>query len=283
MSETASDIRDKLRPQAITSEVSGYIKSRGEELVHNLTDAARRNPMQAVAVGASVAYPLDAARPIHSSAGLDDGRRVSSLADRRRAGIWTQQASDAAGDLADEVRRRAHDLGDQVTQAASSAQDYVADTVEQMKGSATGTMEAVQDQMGSAAQRKRCGQLRPVPRLQREPTMHSNATAAMTDTLEIASVAGRRFGQQHHGQRGAGRTGLRGAAARERLVEAGSRAGRTVQETVEQNPLLTAGAGLLIGGLLASALPSFDLEDDLMGDTSERCGGAPMRPRTKRR
>src|ERR1700731_5387068 len=56
--ETASDIRQRISPDAIKAEVSDYIKSRGERLLNNATAAARRNPMQAVAIGASVAYPL---------------------------------------------------------------------------------------------------------------------------------------------------------------------------------------------------------------------------------
>ena len=56
--ETASDIRQRISPDAIKAEVSDYIKSRGERLMNDVTAAARRNPMQAVAVGASVAYPL---------------------------------------------------------------------------------------------------------------------------------------------------------------------------------------------------------------------------------
>ena len=58
VAETASDIRHRISPEAIKAEVSDYIKSRGEQLLNDVTSAARRNPMQAVAVGASVAYPL---------------------------------------------------------------------------------------------------------------------------------------------------------------------------------------------------------------------------------
>ena len=58
VAETASDIRHRISPDAIKAEVSDYIRSRGEQLVNDVTAAARRNPMQAVAVGASIAYPL---------------------------------------------------------------------------------------------------------------------------------------------------------------------------------------------------------------------------------
>src|SRR6202140_5774387 len=58
VAETVSDIRQRIKPEAIKAEVSDYIKSRGEKLLNDVTAAARRNRMQAVAVGASVAYPL---------------------------------------------------------------------------------------------------------------------------------------------------------------------------------------------------------------------------------
>ena len=58
VTDTATDIKNRLRPDAIKAEVSGYIKSRGEQLFQDFTDMARRNPMQAVAIGASVAYPV---------------------------------------------------------------------------------------------------------------------------------------------------------------------------------------------------------------------------------
>jgi len=58
VTDTAADIKNRLRPSTIKTEVSGYIRNRGEQWLHDLTDAARRNPMQAVAVGTTVAFPL---------------------------------------------------------------------------------------------------------------------------------------------------------------------------------------------------------------------------------
>src|SRR3981189_3909123 len=58
VAETASDIRQRISPDAIKAEVSGYIKSRGEQLLDDITAAARRNPMQALAIGTTAAHPL---------------------------------------------------------------------------------------------------------------------------------------------------------------------------------------------------------------------------------
>jgi Protein of unknown function (DUF3618). len=112
VAETAHDIRERISPAAIKAEVSQYIRSRGEQLLDDVTTAARKNPMQAVAVGASVAYPLlRIARAIPLPL-LMLGAGVF-LAGSKTGKAYTQKASDVAADLADQATRRAHDLGDQ--------------------------------------------------------------------------------------------------------------------------------------------------------------------------
>jgi hypothetical protein len=56
--------------------------------------------------------------------------------------------------------------------------------------------------------------------------------------------------------------------ARDKAADYSNRAGKTLLETIQENPLLVAGVGLLVGGLIASALPSSDLEDDLVGEAA---------------
>jgi hypothetical protein len=57
-------------------------------------------------------------------------------------------------------------------------------------------------------------------------------------------------------------------AIRDKASDISGRPGKTLFETIEQNPLLVAGVGLLLGGLIASALPRSEIEDDLVGETS---------------
>jgi hypothetical protein len=71
-------------------------------------------------------------------------------------------------------------------------------------------------------------------------------------------------------------TGTRAARSGQEFVDAtraqasrlGEQAAGTVRDTVQQNPLLVAGVGLLIGALIASALPKSDIEENLAGDAS---------------
>ena len=128
VSETASDLRQRISPEAIKAEVADYVRSRGERMIEDITAAARRNPMQAVAVGASIAYPLlRLARAIPLPV-LMVGAGVFFASSKAGQSV-TQKASDLASDLSDEVRRRSHDLSDQVSSSIDAAKDVASNTV----------------------------------------------------------------------------------------------------------------------------------------------------------
>jgi hypothetical protein len=277
VTETASDIRHRISPEAIKAEVSGYIKSRGEQLLNDVTSAARRNPMQAVVVGASVAYPLlRLARAIPLpvlmvGAGLFFARSETGQAP-------SQKASDVAADVSGEVARRLREMGDGVQETASAARtsaseqfdpvsSAVADGTNQVRGAADAAEVAVasnfqkiaddavsvgaiiserannlkDDGLGLAGSAAATGQ-----------DIASSATAAARSAIDTVADTGM----------DAART------IRNKASDASDRAGKTIFQTIEQNPLLVAGVGLLVGGLIASALPRFEFEDDLVGDAS---------------
>jgi hypothetical protein len=278
VSETASDIRQRLSPESIKAEVSDYVRSRGERLVEDVTAAARRNPMQAVAVGASVAYPLlRLARAIPMPV-LLVGAGLFFAGSKTGQGA-VQKASDMASDLTDEVRRRGHDLSDQVGSTIASARDAATDAVDRAgemmstgadrlrasAGSASATLDtqagAVRDTTASVADavaskgRDLKGGVVDLAGTASErikgiaADSASAAQSAMTSTREVALDTAN--------------------ALRSKAAAASDRAGKTVFETFEQNPLLVAGVGLLLGGLIASALPRSELEDNLVGEASE--------------
>ena len=277
VAETANDIRHRISPDAIKAEVSDYIRSRGEQLVSDVTSAARRNPMQAVAVGASIAYPLlKIARAIPFpvlmvGAGL-------FLAGSKTGQAATQKASDAAADLSEKMLRRAHDLSDQVQESASSAKNYVSEQYDrissaaaggssQVKGatnaagaSITSSSEKIRDSAVSAGK-----SLSDRADILKEDGLHmvSSTAATVQDLASGATTAVR------SAARLVTDTGIDAARAiRATASDASDRAGKTIFQTIEQNPLLVAGVGLLVGGFIASALPRSDFEDELVGDTS---------------
>jgi hypothetical protein len=281
VTDTATEIRDRLRPDAIKAEVSGYIKSRGEQFINDITDSARRNPIQAVAVGASVAYPLlRMARAIPMpilmiGAGL-------FFAGSKRGRDLTQTASDMAGDLADETRRRAHDIGDQVSRSASGAKDYATDALNHAGDALAEGTERVRRAGAEATGITRDDVNSTVDGLRETANAAGATVARRVGELKdrTAGLANSAAGKVQEAGAGAAATLRQVAAdtsqagqeflstARTRASEAGERTTRTMRETIEQNPILVAGVGLLIGGLIASALPKLDAENALLGDAS---------------
>ncbi len=278
VSDTASDRRQRLSPESIKAEVSDYVRSRGERLVEDVTAAARRNPMQAVAVGASIAYPLlRLARAIPMPV-LLIGAGLFFTGSKTGQGAM-QKASDMASDLTDEARQRGHDLSDQVGSSVASARDAATDAVDR-----------IGEMMSAGADRLRSSVDSAGAALNAQTDTVRGGTASLADAasakgrdlkgnvVDLADAAGERA----KGFVSDGSSAVQSALAstrdtavemardlRDRAAAASDRAGKTMFQTIEQNPLLVAGVGLLIGGLIASALPRSEIEDNLVGEASE--------------
>jgi hypothetical protein len=276
VAETASDIRQRIKPDAIKSEVSEYIKSKAERLLDDVTAAARRNPMQAVAVGATVAYPLlRLARTIPFpvlmvGAGL-------FLAGSKTGQSATRKAGEMASDISDEVGRRARKFGSQVGESASAAKTYASDQLDRGSAAESGGT----DQVSRAANAAGATLASNSENLQEKAASFGASASDRADLRDegvrtassaAATVQGIASGATSVGQRAIGTTtdaGLDAArAVRDKASDLTERAGKTIFETIEQNPLVVAGVGLLVGGLIASVLPRSDIEDDLVGDAS---------------
>ena len=275
--ETASDIRQRISPDAIKAEVSDYIKSRGERLMNDVIASARRNPMQAVAVGASVAYPLlRLARTIPLpvlmvGAGL-------FFAGSKTGQSATRTAGETASDISDEVGRRTRDFGNQVGESASASKAYASDQLDRASAAVSGGA----DQVSRAADAAGATLASNSQKVQEKAvsfgaSVSNRATALWDEGTRAASSAAATVqdiasGATSVGQRAIGTTTDAGLDAARAVSDKGSdrteRAGNAIFETIEQNPLLVAGVGLLVGGLIASALPRSEIEDDLVGDAS---------------
>jgi hypothetical protein len=277
VSETANDLRHRISPEAIKAEVSDYVRARGERIVEDVTAAARRNPMQAVAVGASLAYPLlRLARAIPLPV-LMVGAGVF-FAGSKTGQSATQKASDLVSDLSDEVVRRSHDLSDQVGASINAAKGVASDAV----GHAGEMLSTGGDQIRRAAvsagtelnsgtDRVRDGAASLGEAIN---TGAGNIKDGITGLASSAADAARGFaGDTTATARNAAASAKESAlqtakSLRDRSSDLSDRAGKTLFGTIEQNPLLVASVGLLLGGLIASALPRSDIEDTLVGETS---------------
>jgi hypothetical protein len=260
-------VAERINPDAIKGEVSQYVRSRGEQLLDDATAAVRRNPMQAVAVGASVAYPLlRLARAIPVpiwmvGAGL-------FLASSKTGQSVSQKAADAASDLSNSLMYRARDIRDQAAGAADSAKSFASEKINRLTDAVTGgtnqlnsgagteggfVSEQFQDGASGAASSYRTAEM----------GEQDTQGSGIRDMAADAASAGRRAVEASKNM------GLHAArTVQETASTVRERAGKTLFETVEQNPLLVAGVGLFVGGLIASALPRSDMENRVVGKAS---------------
>ncbi len=151
VADTATDIKERLSPDAIKTEVTQYVRDSRDQLWHTLERKARDNPLQAVAVGAALAYPalkLMRAMPaplLLVGAGLllsrstGNGGSASDATDALRT--HAQGALDTAGATleraTDSARRTVHDAQDYARQGAESVVDRATATASSMKDRVT--------------------------------------------------------------------------------------------------------------------------------------------------
>jgi hypothetical protein len=291
VADTASDIRQRISPDHIKAEVSDYIRSRGEQLLDDVTAAAHRNPLQALAIGVSVGYPLlRMARAIPLpvlmvGAGL-------FFAGSKTGQAASQKAMDMASDLSDEVQRRAHDVRDQVAESAAAAKAYASENLDRLRdtvSSGTAQVSQAADQVNETANRmgstlaSGADSLKDKADSLRDKAASLGASAAdQADNLKdrtvgaagsaassLQDIASDATSSVRRAAGSAADAGLNAVkTARNTASDLSGRAGKTVLETIEQNPLVVAGVGLLIGGLIASALPRSNIEDGLIGEAS---------------
>jgi ElaB/YqjD/DUF883 family membrane-anchored ribosome-binding protein len=155
VADTATDLKERLSPTAIKTEVAQYVRDSRDQLWHTLERKARDNPLQAVVVGAALAYPaLKMMRAMPAplllvGAGLllsrmsgTNGGAASGTTDALRN--HAQSALDTASETFDRgtesARRKLHD-----------AQDYARQGVDSVVERATATASSIKDRVTNAA------------------------------------------------------------------------------------------------------------------------------------
>jgi ElaB/YqjD/DUF883 family membrane-anchored ribosome-binding protein len=224
VADTTTDLKERLSPSAIKAEVKDYVRDSRDQLWHSLQHKARDNPLQAVAVGAALAFPafkLLRAMPaplLLVGAGLllsrttgDQTAILSQASDgaRERVRGALDSATDAISEGTDTARRKLHD-----------AQDYVREGVDTVMEQAPAAASSIKERVTSAA---------------------DEAKSAISGFADKMAGQGEGLAQQ---------------------------ARAAVSNSWEQNPLIVAGAGLLLGAFIAAAFPSTQAEETLFGDAS---------------
>ncbi|MCA1457279.1 DUF3618 domain-containing protein [Bradyrhizobium sp. BRP22] len=129
ITDTAEDIRYKVSPQHIRSEVSGFVSDKAQSWVETLKQQAMENPLRTVAAATLVAVPV-----LRLARGLPlpllmmgAGLALTSKGARDRTAEMMEPVLESARGATGEVADRARSVGGAVADATSSSQRQAAD------------------------------------------------------------------------------------------------------------------------------------------------------------
>lgn len=249
---TATEVKTMVSPSHIKDEVKSYVRETGSNFIDSLSAHARENPLQAVAAGAAIAFPLlRMARAVPLplmliGAGFwlstPRGREALDMA-RERLGETVDSASEQASGMMSSATQTVAEFKDTAMARASEAAESVSSTVQPALDKTRASVHDMRDAVGNVVDRAR------------------QATSSATESATNSASAARSMVD-----------GVTGRARRfaDDTMEAGTRSRRSTIDFVEQNPLLTAAIGVAAGAFLAAAFPASSAERRLMGDSSAR-------------
>jgi ElaB/YqjD/DUF883 family membrane-anchored ribosome-binding protein len=142
ISETAEDVRHKVSPQHIKSEVSDYISHKTQSWLDALKQQAKDNPMQAVAASTAVAVPL---------LRLARGFPLPLLMIGAGLALTSKTVRDRAAEVAAPVMGTAREMLDEVAERAQALRSDAKDGLASARSQATGMANDVQDTAAGAA------------------------------------------------------------------------------------------------------------------------------------
>ena len=246
---TVDELRSRVSPQAVKSNVTDYVRNSGHELWENIGVRARNNPLQTVAIATAVAYPvwrILANIPIPillAGAGLALSKSGLEFGGNNRGGVKATFATAAGGltEATQSVREGLHDAArvqETARQTGEQAVEGIAGAARTAVSAASSGVETIKRKIGNAS-----GAV-------------GDSVAEVSETASSALSSGYRTGVDATSRGG------------EMLIESGRRVQDSLIESIEQHPLIVGGIGLALGALIAASLPATRVENRLLGRSS---------------
>jgi hypothetical protein len=229
ITETAEDLRYKVSPQGIKSEVSEFVSRKTNSWLDALKQQALENPMQAIAAGTAVAVPaLRLARgfPLPLLM-MGAGLALTSKSMRARAADVSAPAVEKVKEMAGEAAERVQSLSEDAIDAASQTVRRATDKVSEAQARAAG----MADHLTARAAR---------------------TTDGLKAGLDAASETAKAKIEQVRSN------------VRDKATAAPEAAGRLIGD----NATLIAGLGVAIGAIIAGSLPHTATEAAVIGKAS---------------
>ena len=235
---TVDELHDRVSPQAIKQEMRAYARGASQDLIHNLERRARENPLQTVAVAAGLAYPAwrfiaNIPAPILL---IGAGLALSQVGARSAKAMSGDQGGEQ---LTDKVRRTVQDASTQVADRFDSVKERAATAASEATATVTSRVSELSERAGAV--------------------INDATTSARNSAAESLAAARETLsGTYQASAQAVAHTGEQLTQSKETLIQ-----------MMENHPFVVGGIGLLVGAVIASALPVSQAENRLFGDNSE--------------
>jgi hypothetical protein len=291
LAENLDELSERLTPGQVFDEMLTYSRAEGGTFLATLSNAVRQNPLPSLLIGAGCMMFLSEKMGVRP--GLGNGRQAKRVAADERYGVASGRSaisdapdrmSDAAGRMTGSAATSARDSTASVSSSLANATDI---TQRRASDMAAGIAETARQTAASAkdaavAARGVAHDARDIASSGVERVRRSAQTAAETMRDGAASMSNAAVEVMSNAPASVRDTA---ASVGGRMVETADRTRRRAADMVRQGresaasfiseqPLLCAAIGVAVGAALASMLPSTDVEDNLMGETSDAVKGA---------
>jgi hypothetical protein len=232
VTDTADDLKTRLSPAHIKEEVKEYVREGSGQFFHSIERKARENPLQAVAIGAGLAYPLW---------GLVKSIPVPLML--MGAGLWLSRHKPEGG-------QNGSGLSARVSEAGSQGMDRIAESARGAGDALAAGKEAVTDKVRATAH-----DIRDSVTGMREAVAGTVQDVAATVQDKVSEAAQS--------------LSIRASEIGSKAAEFGTQTRNAFEDLVDRNPLLVAGVRLAIGAFIAASLPPSEAENRMFGESSD--------------
>jgi ElaB/YqjD/DUF883 family membrane-anchored ribosome-binding protein len=236
--DTATDLKEKASPAHLKHEVKEYVRESGEQLWQTIERKARENPLQALAVGAGVAYPLwGLLRSVPAPLLLIGAGCWLAKPDNRR------KLETAAGDVAGKMKAQAGNLTETARQAIDGQTRDLTTRAANTFSEASQQADAMKERLSSA----------------------------VSDATNKAAELGGTVANAVHDTAASVREAVSStpSTVKNFAADAATRSRSAAAGFVDANPLLVAGVGVAVGAFIAACLPPTNVERRVAGPAGD--------------
>lgn len=253
LSNNLDELANHLTPGRVLDEVMTYSRGGGADFLRGLRNAAAANPIPTLLIGAGCAMFLSGKGRISMdmfSWGSTTRAKSDATGARYHFPTGRRTGNNGRGAMSG-LKQTASSLASKASSMGSAVSDTVSDSAEAAASAASNAASQLRDTATGAA-----SQLR------------DTATGAATRVKETVAAAGETLGEYA----GSAQEQLqeRTARMRDQTTMLSRQISDKAASLIEEQPLLMAAGGLLVGAALAALLPRTKFEDSYLGTASDK-------------